>query len=237
MDRPREECDEEGYFQEIEAQFARLRGAPLLLSTKDVALVDAWWKVGIPLRVVLSALASVFEKRAQAHPPQPRSVHSLAYCRHAVEEAFEDWKESRLGGDREAGREPEVGPDEAPRFLRERARELEATAAARPPEVQRPLLEASSQVADLAAGLQGPTPMAPAEVEERLESVEDRLLEALLAAMSERDRGDLQAATRRDLEPLRARLTERAYQASLRSDLRARLRDRHRLPRLTLYLL
>ncbi len=237
MDRPPKEREEEDYFQEIEAQFARLRGASLLLSTRDVALVDAWWKAGIPLRLVVSAVGSVFEKRAEAHPSQPRSVHSLAYCRHAVEEAFEDWRESRLGGDREAGGEPEGALDDALQFLRERARELEVRAAALPPEVQGPLLEAASQVVNLAAGQEGPAPMTPAELEERLESVEDRLLEALLAAMSEREREDLNAATRRDLEPLRVRLTERAYQASLRSDLRARLRDRHHLPRLTLYLL
>ncbi|HXH27588.1 MAG TPA: hypothetical protein VNL37_00990, partial [Candidatus Polarisedimenticolia bacterium] len=61
--------DEEPYFRAIEAEFVRRRGAAMLLSPRDWALMGTWHRSGVPLRVVLQAIGNVsdaFERRAPA---------------------------------------------------------------------------------------------------------------------------------------------------------------------------
>lgn len=84
------------YFEAIEEEFIRLRGAPLLLSPADWRLAQGWRQEGIPLALVLESVREVFARRAEraaASPEAPkRRVSSLRYCRAAVEKA---WAESR----------------------------------------------------------------------------------------------------------------------------------------------
>lgn len=85
------------YFRAIEDAFIELRGAPFLLSPADWRMVEGWWTEGIPLAVVLSALAEVFARREERG--EGRKVQSLRYCAAAVEEA---WRRRReLGGARQ----------------------------------------------------------------------------------------------------------------------------------------
>ena len=236
---------DEDYFQQIEARFGQLRGAALLLSPRDVALVDAWWRARIPLRVVLSAVESVFEKRREAETAStplaastsPRGVHSLAYCRHAVEAAFEDWKELQLGNRPESPETRENVRAQAGDFLRARATELETLPATLAAPADQALKSAAGRLRDLAERLDGTSAPALGDAETELELVEDELLDALLEGMKPEERRGLEAEARQELEPLQARLTKRAYETSLQSTTRARLRHRLNLPRLTLYLL
>jgi hypothetical protein len=229
------------YFQQIEAWFGQLRGAPLLLSPRDVALVDAWWRAGIPLRVVLSAIESVFERRRDAAGGSAAltasGVHSLAYCRHAVEAAFEDWKELQIGGRPESEETRENVRAQAGDFLRGRAAELESLALASAAPRAELLRNAGGRLRELAARLDGTEAPGLGNAETELESLEDDLLDALLEGMEPAERQELADEAHRDLDPLRARLTQRAYETSLQSATRARLRERLNLPRLTLYLL
>jgi len=229
---------EEEYFQQIETRFAQLRGTPLLLSPSDVQLVDQWWESGIPLRIVLDAIEEVFRRRQEAPAPRTRPVLSLRYCRHAVEAAFADWREARLGahpavsGD---GRTP--GPKEASDFLGARAREIEALAAAKPAAARGPLHAAAAGLHGLCSELIDPGAPSLISVEARIEALEDELIEALLAARTEQDRRALQEEAAAALAPLRPRLTSAAYQAGIRRHVRGRLREVEGLPRLTLFLL
>lgn len=229
-------AEEEGYFREIEAAFCRLRGRHLFLSHLDVALVDSWWHAGVPLAVVLRAITSVFERRRAAG--SGRSVLTLAYCRHAVEEEFEDWKESRLGA-RRAGEEGSDAPvpSEAAAFLAARAADLERAAAALPAAQAAIVRAGAARVVALADALLTPQPPSLAEAEERLEEADDALLDDLAASLLEAESEALLGAARLEIEPLRGRLTARAYEATLQSRLRGEVRRRFALPRLSLYLL
>jgi len=49
------------YFTEIEEYFWRKRGAHLLVSPLDWAIVETWQKAGIPLGAVLKGIDRAFE--------------------------------------------------------------------------------------------------------------------------------------------------------------------------------
>src|SRR5258706_1973204 len=71
------------YFQSIEEEFVRRRGAAMLLSPRDWHLMAEWKAAGIPLRVVLQSIRNVFdafERRAATG----RRINSLSYCRQEV---------------------------------------------------------------------------------------------------------------------------------------------------------
>lgn len=85
------------YFEAIEEEFIRLRGAPLLLSPADWRLAQQWRQEGIPLTLVLESVRDVFARRAEraaasATAPK-RRVGSLRYCRAAVEKAWSTYRE------------------------------------------------------------------------------------------------------------------------------------------------
>lgn len=88
------------YFETIEEEFIRLRGAPLLLSPADWRLADRWRREGVPLSLVLESIRLAFERRAERQVASPaarqRKVNSLRYCRPAVEKAWAEYRE--LGG-------------------------------------------------------------------------------------------------------------------------------------------
>lgn len=235
---PRDAADTD-YFEQVESCFARLRGTPLLLSPKDWALMASWREEGVPLRVVLEALESVFlARRRSAGEGTPRPILSLGYCRHAVQEAFDAWREARLGapsgGDPAAGEGSESGKEEAAGCLHGWIEELQL--AGRNPELSKlPMAEAAEHLRRLAALLQAPDAPSLAQVEEQLEQTEDRMLDQLLQTLPPEVMQEIEDSVHQDLHALRPRLTRRAYESTFRVHLRGRLRAHHHLPRLTLY--
>lgn len=91
------------YFLEIESHFAQRRGTPFILSAKDWVLMKKWSEDGIPLPVVLEAIDSVFDKQEA----KGKKVNSLAYCKHAVKEMWDERKELQVGAE---GLSPEESP-------------------------------------------------------------------------------------------------------------------------------
>ena len=92
------------YFTEIEEYFWRKRGAHLLVSPLDWAILETWQKSGIPVSAVQRGIDRAFEsyqrsKRGQAG----RQMKSLAYCVDAVLDAAEEEKEAAAGGGPVAG--------------------------------------------------------------------------------------------------------------------------------------
>jgi len=87
---------ENRYFQEIAHSFLENRGAPFFLSSKDLALIETWERMGIPLQVVLEGIKRVFENHRSKPGPKGK-ILSLAFCRREVLNAFEQHKERRVG--------------------------------------------------------------------------------------------------------------------------------------------
>jgi hypothetical protein len=86
------------YFTEIEEHFQKRRGALLLLSTLDWALIETWREAGIPLAVVLRGIDDAFDKyEARKRRGPLRRINGLAWCDQAVMDAAEQQKEAALG--------------------------------------------------------------------------------------------------------------------------------------------
>jgi hypothetical protein len=93
--------DRARYFQEISRAFLSHRGAPFFLSPKDLALVEAWEKDGLPLGVVLEGIGRAFE-RTPGRPGPRVKVLALAFCEPSVRRAFAQHRDRTVGGRRPA---------------------------------------------------------------------------------------------------------------------------------------
>ena len=86
------------YFTEIEERFQQRRGALLLLSTLDWALIETWRDAGIPLQAVLRGIDGAFDKyEARQKRGRMRRVNGLAWCAQAVMDAAEELREASTG--------------------------------------------------------------------------------------------------------------------------------------------
>ena len=86
------------YFTEIEEYFWQKRGAHLLVSPLDWAIVETWQKAGIPLSAVLKGIDRAFESYARSRRAAGgRQLKSLSYCVDAVLDAAEEEKETAAG--------------------------------------------------------------------------------------------------------------------------------------------
>ena len=107
------------YYLEIEGHFAARRGTPFILSSKDWTLMKKWHDDGVPLPVVIEAIDSVFEKNETSG--RHKVISSLAYCRHAVKELWDERRNLYVGGS-------EQTPESAPAaVLEELAKRLETS--------------------------------------------------------------------------------------------------------------
>jgi len=86
------------YFTEIEERFQQRRGALLLLSTLDWALIETWQEAGIPLDAALRGIDAAFDKyEARQKKGRMRKINGLAWCAQAVMEAAEELREAAAG--------------------------------------------------------------------------------------------------------------------------------------------
>src|ERR1700728_2296089 len=86
------------YFTEIEEYFWRKRGAHLLVSPLDWAILETWQKAGIPIGAVLKGIDRAFESWARSRRAAGgRQLKSLAYCIDAVLDAATEAQEAAAG--------------------------------------------------------------------------------------------------------------------------------------------
>jgi hypothetical protein len=85
------------YFTEIEDYFWKKRGAHLLVSPLDWAIMEAWQKAGVPLEAVLKGIDAAFESYQRSRRGANKPLKSLAYCSDAVLEAAEEQLEAAAG--------------------------------------------------------------------------------------------------------------------------------------------
>jgi hypothetical protein len=198
------------YYLEIEGHFAARRGTPFILSSKDWALMKKWHDDGVPLPIVIEAIDSVFEKNETSG--RRKVISSLAYCRHAVKELWDERRNLYVG---ETGETPESAPAAV---LEELAKRLETSPAGS---------EFASRVRALVSERSVP------RIEQRLIELEGEMLQSMvssapneIAAMRQEIADALGDASSLD-EKTRARTEE--------ANLRRLIRERFDLPRLTLF--
>src|ERR1700680_4101503 len=85
------------YFTEIEEYFWKKRGAHLLVSPLDWAIMETWQKAGVPLGAALKGIDRAFESYQRSRRGAGKPLKSLAYCTAAVLEAEEEGQEATVG--------------------------------------------------------------------------------------------------------------------------------------------
>src|SRR5260370_1367356 len=102
------------YFTEIEEYFWKKRGAHLLVSPLDWAIMEAWQKAGVPLEAALKGIDRAFESYGRSRRGAGKPLKSLAYCTDAVLEAAEESQEAAAGSAPKGGRaaRPATAKDE-----------------------------------------------------------------------------------------------------------------------------
>jgi hypothetical protein len=86
------------YFTEIEERFQQRRGAILLLSTLDWALIETWREAGIPLEAALRGIDAAFDKyEARQKRARMQRINGLAWCAQAVIKAAIEMSEAAVG--------------------------------------------------------------------------------------------------------------------------------------------
>jgi phage terminase Nu1 subunit (DNA packaging protein) len=227
------------YFTEIEEHYLRRRGAHLLLSTLDWALIETWKSAGVPLEAVLRGVDAAFDRYDQ-RPTKSKKVNSLAYCSQAVLAAVEDMKEAAVGASSEKGAKPEAGFEAAQiaAFLRENANRLEKAKLPERPEFGARALarEAAGSLRELAEGIES-SGMVPRleDLERRLTVLEEKLFAVLMAATPEEELVKVRAESDRDIAPYRRSMTAVQVEQLHKQYVHKRVLERCGVPRLSLF--
>jgi hypothetical protein len=234
------------YFTEIEEYFWQKRGAHLLVSPLDWAIVETWQKAGIPLGTVLRGIDTAFESYQRSRRAAGRPLKSLAYCVDAVLDAATQEKDAVVGQGPE--RKPAAGRAETDSFSRDellaffrRNVERLARAAERlaltDPELAQRVTQARTTLADVSQRVDSPAQVDLEDLERHLTVVEEKLSAALLAGVGE----EILLAIRRDLDrqlaPYRRRMTADQLGQLERRYVQKRLFEHFDLPRLSLFYL
>src|SRR5215475_12434787 len=91
------------YFTEIEEYFWKKRGAHLLVSPLDWAIMETWQKAGVPIEAVLKGIDRAFESYQRSRRGAGKPLKNLAYCTDAILEAAEEQVEAAAGSPAKTG--------------------------------------------------------------------------------------------------------------------------------------
>jgi hypothetical protein len=250
------------YYTEIEDAFVRRRGRHLLLSTLDWALMTTWKEMGVPLHVVLRGIEKSFDSYESR--PRKRSVKTLFYCQEEVEAQFAEWVESQTGArakgetvEADAGdshSEAAAASDESsarglpfPRAVisahlsgcRDEIRRALDSGRERAGGVAlcEALGRAASRLEELASDFERSTHPNAEALENSLADIEALLDRALRESLPPEALEEARADAAEQLKPYRARMERATYEQTLENLLAKALRERERVPRLSLFYL
>ena len=201
------------YFQEISQSFLDLRGAPFVLSSRDIMTISTWEETGIPLRIVQEGIRRAFEKYRQRHAGS-RKIFSLSFCQAEVERAFAEFRDRGVGRER-----PRVSRTQKAAKARAEVHRFLGTV---PPGAGY-LKDVFGQAL---AALSRRSPR-----EEELEKLEENVDDLILQQASAEDRD----AARRQVEAEFAGRSKQEQERILGLQLVKRVREKNRIPHLCLF--
>lgn len=233
------------YFTEIEEHFWRKRGAHLLVSPLDWAILETWQRSAIPLEAVLHGIDRAFESYARSRKGAGgRPLKSLAYCVDAVLESAQETQEAAAGAAPQTRKRDNSNEaftrEELRSFLDDRRKKLLAGVekhAPISPELARRLQQAADFIPALETILHSPGKLDLEDFERRLTIMEERLSAALNAAVSP----DVMLTIRREMDhalaPYRRKMSAEQLAMIERQFIQKRLFEIFGLARLSLYYL
>lgn len=237
------------YFTEIEEYFWQKRGAHILVSTLDWAVIETWQRSGIPLEAVLKGIDRAFERWTRRR--RPGRIKSLLYCVDAVAQVAEEMKEAAVGRrvTPAAPVTPTFTAPEIATFFRHNASELRAAsqAATMNPALAEAFADIASTLAALATQVEPATPAGREpeagglgnleDLERHLTVFEEKLLAALTQAIPADELVSLRREVEHALAPYRRKMTAGQIALVEKQYLQKKLFERYHLPRLSLFYL
>ncbi len=229
------------YFTEIENYFWKKRGAHLLVSPLDWAIMETWQKAGVPLDAVLKGIDHAFESYQRSRRGAGKPLKSLAYCTDAVLEAAEEQLEAAAGSAPKNGNAAAKEPfsrNELRVYLARNSAQIARVAEGKEStiaELAKRLHEIAESLNDMATLLDSPGALDLEDLERRLTVLDDKLQATLTSHANEetmlkirRGMDGQLAAYRRKMKAEQIALVEKQY-------LQKRLLEEFELPRLSLY--
>jgi hypothetical protein len=241
------------YFTEIEEYFWRKRGAQILVSPLDWAILESWQRANIPVEIVLKGIDQAFESYARSRrAASGRPLKSLAYCVDAVLDAAIAAQEAAAGRGPEApatakraDAEPfsryELGAYLARNAekMREAANELAARQSQTPgaSDLARRIADTVVRLEECRAWLDAAERLDLEDLERQLTVLEDGLYAALQASADADTVLGIRREMDRQLAPYRRKMTAGQLALLEQQYLRRRLFESYGLPRLSLFYL
>ena len=230
------------YFTEIEEYFWKKRGAHLLVSPLDWAIMETWQKAGVPLEAVLRGIDRAAESYARSRRGAGKAMKTLAYCTDAVLEAAEEMNEAAAGATPRAGHgataQPAFPVKELRAYLLRNVAVFRAAAekvSAEHTVLAERILKTASAVESACGLLDAPGALDLEDLERRLTVLDDKVYAAVTGDASE----ELLLKIRREMDGQLAlyRRTMKAAQIALveKQYLQKRLLEEFGLVRLSLF--
>jgi phage terminase Nu1 subunit (DNA packaging protein) len=230
------------YFTEIEDTFIRRRGKHLLLSPIDWALIETWKERGVPLHVALNGIERAFD--SYYSKPRHRTVKTLLYCQEEVEAQYAEWVESQIGatndnvdGSPEPSIELPFPRNEILNHLDSVREELIEIHRRRAKEdaLGEALLRVATRLQELKEDFASAIKPNAEKLETSLTQLEDVLHQALIASLSSVEIDTAHSEVASQLHSYKNRMDQSTYELTLSNMLSKTLRERHSIPRLSLF--
>jgi len=231
------------YFTEIEEYFWKKRGAHLLVSPLDWAIMEAWQKAGVPLEAALKGIDKAFESYQRSRRGAGKPLKNLAYCTDAVLEAAEEQQEAAAGSAlrvaRAASREAFSRDELKAYFAKNVMRLKQATEKSLPrqPEMASRLTEIANSLESSSEILETPGTLDLEDLERRLTVLDEKIHALLTSHVPEefmlkirREVDGQLAVYRRRMKAEQLAMVEKQY-------VQKRLLEEFGIPRLSLFYL
>jgi hypothetical protein len=245
------------YFTEIEEYFWRKRGAHLLVSPLDWAILETWQKAGVPVEAVLKGIDRAFESWGRSRRAAGgRQLKSLAYCVDAVLDAAAEAAEAAAGSGPEVRTSrPATEPfsrDELHKYLERNAKRLRAAAGklrgsgdrASGANAGAAAAGLAARFEDTARKLENVLPLLDAlraldleDLERRMTVLEEKLSAALAADADEETLLAIRREMDQSLAPYRRKMSAAQLAQLERQYTQKRLFEHFEVPRLSLFYL
>jgi len=233
------------YFTEIEEYFWRKRGAHLLVSPLDWAIVETWQKAGIPLGAVLKGIDRAFESWGRSRRAAGgRQLKSLAYCVDAVLDAAAEAQEAAAGSGPEVkSARPAAEPfsrAELKQYLERNRSRLQASAEKRRAAhaaIAARLEETAKRLKEMEPIVDAPGALDLEDLERRLTIVEEKLTATLSVDADEETLLSIRREMDRSLAPYRRKMSAEQLAQLERQYTQKRLFEQFDVPRLSLFYL
>jgi ABC-type transporter Mla subunit MlaD len=228
------------YFTEIEEYFWKKRGAHLLVSPLDWAIMETWQKAGVPLEAALKGIDNAFESYGRSRRGAGKPLKSLAYCTDAVLDAAAEIQEASAGATPKT-KKPASEPfsrDELRAYFDRNIKQITAAAEnqkAANADVGARLSEFAQSLTSIAPLLDTPGALDLEDLERRLTILDEKIQAALTQHSTEEQMLRIRREVDSQLTQYRRKMKAEQIALVERQYIQKRLLEEFGLPRLSLY--